>query len=628
MQVLPLKFAHKIIVATVVLLIAALSVSTAINYTSLKRDTENNLEKAIDEISRSVAGNVANWLTARLQIITAIAENSKFDDTPEEMLVAVQQANKAGQLKNTYIGVEKTGQFILNDLTIQLPEGFDARGRPWYVQGKTERAPSFTETYLDATINQQVISAIAPIVKQGQFIGVAGGDIFLDEIANIINSIDFLDLGYAYLLTSDGKILSHPNSEMVNKTVKDLLGVKPTFNNQLIEVDDKNLVSFMKIDGIASVDWYIGIVLDKEKAYQSMVSARNSAIVVGIGSLLVTVLILHFLFNHLMRPIHRLNVAIRDISQGDGDLTQRLTIDSQDEFGQLSENFNGFIDTIHKSMKQVHSAADSLEKHINQVRESAHLGIEMAQQQLSRGSNVSGAINELNSSSQEISSNAVTASELTSAMQVQSNEGVSALNENIRSIGQLSETMSRSSVEIEKLSSETANIVSILDVIKGVSSQTNLLALNAAIEAARAGDAGRGFAVVADEVRHLAQRTQEAATEIESLIENLEQGTVSVVESMTQSQQNSQESVEKANIADTKMQQIIDALSKVDIENHAVADATQQQTLVIKTIDDDIIELMHLNEQGVNNLKQTEQACDSLQSQFSDLNTLVAKFKV
>jgi methyl-accepting chemotaxis protein len=242
---------------------------------------------------------------------------------------------------------------------------------------------------------------------------------------------------------------------------------------------------------------------------------------------------------------------------------------------------------MHDSMQKVQASAANLEQHIEQVRQSSKIGIDMAGQQLNRGNNVSTAVTELNSSSQNISHNAVTAFDLTSGMQAQSNEGLTALSDNIQSIEYLSEIMTQSSDEIEKLSSETKNIVRILGVIKGVSTQTNLLALNAAIEAARAGEAGRGFAVVADEVRQLAQRTQDATLEIETMVDKLEGGTNAVVTSMEASQKNSESSVEKARIADEKMQLIIHTLQQVDDENHAVSDATQQQVSVIKSIDED-----------------------------------------
>jgi methyl-accepting chemotaxis protein len=623
-----LKFSHKIIIATTVLLLIALSASTSINYIFLKDNTQKNLNNAIDEIGRSVSGNIANWLTNRLQIIDAVALNITDINDDEEIFHGVQQAVKAGKMKNTFVGLASTGKFILDDLTIKLPEGFDIRQRPWYLLAKEGRKSSFTETYIDATTDQKVLTAVAPILKNNQFVGAAGGDIFLDEISSILNEIDFLDLGYAYLVTSKGKILSHPDDKYVDKDVSELLGQTPPFLSDLNEINNKTIVSFIPIKGIESVDWYVGVVLDSEKAYQPMVNSRNIAIVVVIVSLLATIILLHLLFSYLMKPIHTLNLAIKGISRGDGDLTERILVDSQDEFGELSQNFNGIIETMHHSMKKVKESAANLEQQIDQVRKSSQVGIDMADQQLNRGESVSTAVTELNHSSQEISTNAVTASDLTSGMQAQSNEGLAALNDNIQSIGHLSKIMTQSSDEIEKLSSETKNIASILDVIKGVSSQTNLLALNAAIEAARAGEAGRGFAVVSDEVRELAQRTQEAALEIETMINNLETGTNAVVASMAESQKNSTNSVEKATIADEKMQLIIHTLQQVDNENHAVTEATQQQVNVIQSIDEDILKLMDLNQQGVQNLQQTQQACDSLQQEFTGLNNLVGKFKV
>jgi methyl-accepting chemotaxis protein len=626
--VFKLNFSRKIIIVATVLVLVALSVSTSINYVFLKDNTQKNLNKAIDEIGHSVSGNIANWLTNRLQIIDAVALNITDINSHDEIFNAVQQAVKAGKMKNTFVGLASTGKFILDDLTIVLPDDFDIRQRPWYLLAKEGLKSSFTETYIDATTDQQVLTAVAPILEGDTFVGAAGGDIFLGEISEILNEIDFLDLGYAYLMTSDGNILSHPNVKNVGKNVRELLGETPSFSSKLNELNDKNIVSFIPIKGIESVDWYVGVVLDREKAYEPMVNARNTAIIVVIISLLVTIILLHLLFSHLMKPIHTLNVAIKGISSGDGDLTQRISVVSQDEFGELSQNFNGFIETMHDSMQQVQESAANLELHIEQVRQSSKIGIDMADQQLKRGNSVSTAVTELNDSSQKISTNAVTASDLTSGMQAQSNQGLVALNENIQSIEHLSEIMAQSSDEIEKLSSETKNIVSILDVIKGVSSQTNLLALNAAIEAARAGEAGRGFAVVADEVRQLAQRTQDATVEIETMIDNLESGTNAVVSSMEASQKNSASSVEKATIADEKMQLIIHTLHQVDDENHAVADATQQQVSVIKSIDEDILHLMELNQQGVQNLQQTQEACDSLQQEFTGLNDLVGKFKV
>ncbi|GLX80788.1 methyl-accepting chemotaxis protein [Thalassotalea eurytherma] len=624
-----LKFAHKIIIVAASLLILALAISTTNHYFSVKQDTKTNLTRAITEISDSVSLNIANWLNGKLAIVESLAKSAGIDQDQVFLERSAVMADVAGDFKNSYVAIEQTGQFILDDKSIVLPADFDPRKRPWYTQAKLQSKSSFTEPYIDVTTNELLISAIAPVKTGSRFLGVAGGDILLDEIATIINSLDFLELGHAFLMTAEGKVLSHPNTKMVDQHFSKLFGMTPVLTAQLTELEGKNqIVSFIRIEGIESVTWYLGVVLDKDKAYQPLADARTQAMIFGVIAVIITIVLLNLLLGQLLKPINGLTKAIKRISEGDGDLTQRLDVRSQDEIGQLSQHFNDFIETIHRSMQKTHEAANALDEQIDQVRQSAKYGIELAQQQLIGGEHIATAVTQLNGSVTEISGNAENASNLTSQMHERSKSGTNALSNNINAIEQLTNNISHSSQEIEKLNIEADNIGKILDVIKGISSQTNLLALNAAIEAARAGEMGRGFAVVADEVRQLAQLTQESTQEIESLIENLQVGTSSVVQTMHESQENSASSVDLANQADIEMREIIKSLTQVDDENHAVATATKQQVDMIQSIDHDVNNMMALNDQGVSSLKQTHQACDLLQSEFASLDKLVSQFKV
>ena len=624
-----LKFSHKIIIVAASLLIIALSISTTNHYLSVQKQTKHNLERAIEEISGSVSSNIANWLNGKLAIVESLAQAASQNQEETFLDQSAVMADVAGNFKNSYVAIEHTGQFILDDKSIVLPADFDPRQRPWYTQAKNQAKPSFTEPYVDVTINELLISAIAPIQSGSTFYGVAGGDILLGEIANIINSLDFLELGHAFLMTDEGKILSHPNAKMVDKHFSSLFGTTPNLSAELVELPEQNiLVSFIPIKGIDSVNWYLGVVLDQDKAYLPLTQARNQALVFGTFAVIITIILLHVLLTRLLSPIRGLTRAIKRIAEEDGDLTQRLEVKSQDELGQLSSYFNHFINTIHQSMRQTHEAAHALDEQISQVRQSAAHGIDLAQEQLVGGEHIAAAVTQLNGSVTEISGNAENASSLTSQMHKRSSSGVDALSDNINAIEQLTENISQSSVEIEKLNVEADNIGKILDVIKDISAQTNLLALNAAIEAARAGEMGRGFAVVADEVRQLAQRTHVSTQEIEALIENLQNGTANVVKTMQESKNNSHSSVQLANQADQQMQEIITGLTQVDDENHAVAMATKQQVDMIQSIDKDVHEMMTLNDQGVSSLKQTHQACDVLQSEFKSLSKLVSQFKV
>ena len=627
-----LKFAHKIIFVAGGLLAFALVSTTVINYLMLKQTTQQNLDSSISEITHSVSGNIANWLNGKLQIIEAVASAASKTSDKAQILAIVQLGDSAGDFKNAYVGLE-AGDFILDDSAVQatLPAGFDPRGRPWYIQVKSSRQSSFTDPYIDVTINTHIISAVAPVQASGQFIGVAGGDILLGEIKNIINAIDFLGLGYGYLMTEKGNILSHPQAQFIDKNVSTIFGHIPARVSELqtVKIDgEAHLVSFVKIEGIASVNWYLGVVLNKKQAFASIATARNWSLLFGLFGLVFTVVCMQFLLRFLLRPVNQLSLAIQDISQGDGDLTKRLEGSSSDEIGLLSTDFNQFLDTIHRSITGVNQAAIQLKESIADVREVTDSSIEISEQQLGRVNNVTVAVSELGQSAQEITHNAANASTLTSSVQLKSEESLSALNDNIAAMDTLSDNMQISSGHMDKLSIETANIDNILEVIKGVSSQTNLLALNAAIEAARAGEMGRGFAVVADEVRQLAQRTHQSTQEIEVLIENLQQGAKAAVQTMEQSQGSSQSSVAMANNAGEKMQFILSSLSAIDSENVAVAQATKQQEKLINGIEEEMTLVNSLNDNREANLQHTITACDQLQQQFNQLDVLVSQFKV
>jgi methyl-accepting chemotaxis protein len=178
------------------------------------------------------------------------------------------------------------------------------------------------------------------------------------------------------------------------------------------------------------------------------------------------------------------------------------------------------------------------------------------------------------------------------------------------------------------LASEADKIGQVMSEIEGIAEQTNLLALNAAIEAARAGEAGRGFAVVADEVRQLAHRTQQSTQEIEDTVSQLQKGSTLAVDLMKTSLEGSEKSVQQADAVGDVMQQIIEAIKQITDANHTVANATDEQNHVVKSLNSDIHIISELSMQGKANLNLTLDECTKLKQQFSDLERMVKKFKV
>ncbi|MGE8502690.1 MAG: methyl-accepting chemotaxis protein [Pseudomonas sp.] len=228
----------------------------------------------------------------------------------------------------------------------------------------------------------------------------------------------------------------------------------------------------------------------------------------------------------------------------------------------------------------------------------------------------------------DVARNAESAATSASNAEDQTRQGGAVVQQAITSIEQLAHTVEASAEAIGRLKGDSANIGTVLDVIKSIAEQTNLLALNAAIEAARAGDAGRGFAVVADEVRALARRTQESTQQIEQLIETLQSGAENAVGVMTKSRSMAGETVEAARQAGTALTLIDEAVSRIQQMNQQIATASEQQSSVAEEINRSISNIRDIAEQSAAASEETSAASVDLARLGSDLQEQVNRFRV
>ena len=396
-----------------------------------------------------------------------------------------------------------------------------------------------------------------------------------------------------------------------------------------VEVNGKTrIVTFTPIKGLPSVNWYLGLSVDKDKSFAMLSEFRTSAIIATIIAVVIIIALLGMLIRILLQPLHVMTRAMEDIADGEGDLTRRLTIQNHDEFGVLGSAFNRFVERIHTSIREVSSATEQVNEVALRVVSASNSSMVNSDEQANRTNSVAAAINELGAAAQEIARNAAQASNQASDARHLAEDGQQVVERNIKAMNQLSQMISASSTNIEALNSKTVNIGQILEVITSISQQTNLLALNAAIEAARAGEAGRGFAVVADEVRNLAHRTQESAQQVQKMIEELQVGARDSVSTMSESQRHSQDSVEIANLAGERLNSVTQRIGEIDGMNQSVATATEEQTSVVESINMDITEINTLNQEGVENLQSTLRACSDLEQQAARLKQLVGSFRI
>lgn len=352
--------------------------------------------------------------------------------------------------------------------------------------------------------------------------------------------------------------------------------------------------------------------------------------IIGIAAvvLLVIAAVGLFVANTILRPLHLMKANLDDIAAGEGDLTRRLAITSQDELGELAGSFNRFVDKIHSLVRQITEMTSQLTGLVNQVSDQAQRSDQAMERQRHETDQVATAINEMSAAAQEVAKSAQGAAV---AAQQTDEEGQAAKRVVAGSISQihaLVKDIRSSGVSLDSLQQDVSSIVSVLGVIRSIADQTNLLALNAAIEAARAGEAGRGFAVVADEVRALASRTQQSTQEIQGMIDRLQAGTQSAVDAMRRSSEAGDGTSAQANQAGASLDTMAQLIGTINSMNAQIASAAEEQTAVAEEINRSVHQIAVAVDSVADETQLGAQTSRSLADLGQRLGKLVGQFRI
>ena len=626
-----LKFRHKVLLSACGVVVLAFALFTLYNDYLQRNTIGQNIESSVQQAGALTASSVRNWMSGRILMLENLAQDIALQGSGAAVAGLVEQPSYTQNFLFTYFG-QADGVFTQRPL-VALPEGFDPRKRSWYGEAANAGRTVLTSPY-QGTVGGLMMSIVTPVKARtsGELMGVAGGDLSLDTVVRLISSVDFGGIGHAFLVDRNGQVIVSPDKDQVMKNLKDIypdaaLKVEPGMQDVTLN-GQQRIISFAPVQGLPSAQWYIGLSIDKDKAYAGLSQFRISAIIAMLIAVAAIAGLLGLLIPVLMRPLTTMGRAMQDIAEGEGDLTRRLAVQHQDEFGELATSFNRFVERIHASISEVSSATRLVHDLSEKVINASNASIIGSEEQSMRTNSVATAINQLGAATQEIARNAADASQHASGASEQADDGRQVVDDAINAMAALSQKISASCEQIETLNASTDEIGKILDVIKGISQQTNLLALNAAIEAARAGEAGRGFAVVADEVRNLAHRTQESAEEVHRMITSLQVGSREAVSTMNESQVSSEQTVQVANQAGERLACVTLRIGEIDGMNQSVATATEEQSAVVESLNLDITQINSLNQQGVENLNETLRHCDALSQQAGRLKQLVGSFRI
>ncbi|WMC12380.1 methyl-accepting chemotaxis protein [Oceanimonas pelagia] len=311
-----------------------------------------------------------------------------------------------------------------------------------------------------------------------------------------------------------------------------------------------------------------------------------------------------------------------------GNLTTQFTDTAQDEAGDMIRALSNMQQRLKQIIHEINESSTllaSTAKELNVVTEQSSRTLNQQSDELEQAAT---AVNEMTSAVEEVARNAAATSQNSDTADEKARIGRDKVSHTISTVNELEQEISHTQRGVESLASRVRDIGTVLDVIRSIAEQTNLLALNAAIEAARAGESGRGFAVVADEVRALARRTQESTTEIEAMMNAIQNETNDTVNAIQISTERSAMTRKVAQEAGEALHLITDAIMQINHQNQTIASAAEEQASVSREVDRNLVNIRDLSVQTSAGASQTNMSSSELARLAERLSRLVGKFTV
>ena len=408
-------------------------------------------------------------------------------------------------------------------------------------------------------------------------------------------------LGQAYRAGRDQFLAANADPAVGDKAVK---GIDRAASEQM-----SNLVKQLHQQGVQ----------ESELIANETSRTMTLGITILLGSALLITLLSLWLVNHqILNPIKQLITHITRLSQGE--FTQTLRLQRQDELGHLVQAANSLRDSLVDTFSQIKHSTDQLDRASSELQQISGKMADGTQDQFARTDLLATAMHEMSATAQDVAHNAATAAHAADQADQAAKEGEQVMQATINTITHMSQEIENTAGVIQRLDEDSRRISTVLEVIRTIAEQTNLLALNAAIEAARAGEQGRGFAVVADEVRTLAKRTADSTAEINKIIDKVQNGTQDAVQAIASGQQFSEQSVTQVTQAGEMLRHITQAIGEIHNMNQQIATAAEEQTSVAEDISRNLVDIKDIATSNGENAQQTQHTSHQLHTISSELS--------
>lgn len=542
---------------------------------------------------------------------------------------------------------------------------YDYLSQDWYTSARKANKIVWSEPYFDdATKITMITTSVHMYSATNKFIGVTTGDINLSQLQKIVNSMKVGTKGKAILLTKDGKYLAGVDTAKImkvkissdeNKSLatagKNLLSQ----NKGVATFTDNNGVNKVYYSTESELGWKICLIIPQSELNASSSNLLITSLIVIAITLFLLVIVILLYSGYLTNRLKPVNLLSKNIALGDL-ATDSLVAKGDDEISQMSENLNTMVENLRTIVQEVSSTLENVvatAEELSSNTEQTQLASEQiakALQDVAGGGETQTILtnkavvvtDDIFNQIKSILSNVNKANIASKEAYSKAKTGNIVVSTALAKMSKIETKVGVSSTIIDTLGQKSGEISNIISLITSIAQQTNLLALNAAIEAARAGEHGKGFAVVADEVRKLAEQSQVASNHISTLVSEIQKDVKSAVDSMKDGTESVKEGIEAVQDVGKTFNTILVEVDSVsvqtqEIENRAdkVYEGTESLVVSIASINkitsesnDSTQTIAASTEEQTASMKEVANVAEALATMSSDLELVVAKFKL
>lgn len=544
---------NKLIFLLIGIIVIPIVTLALITYSNAKHVLESEFKKNSMQMAEKLSSIIETYITENENNINMLSNNLNIKDVlnnkPEELVYTYNALQSYQEVHPdsmaVYIATHDKRLFVYPK--VNLPKGFDPTARPWYQETMKAGKMTWTEPYLDEASGKLTVTVAKPAKNsKGELIGVVGADISLDVLSELVSETRLGKEGHFFIANNTGNILAHTDKKFNNKEipVKDILDSVRSKKSDTIDYSYNGKNNFAVFTTNNKTGWSIVGEMSYSEIQESLSVIFKVISAAGVVIIILAAVLGMFFSKPIIKSLNKLVDDMKGI--GDGNLTIRSDIKSNDEIGilaltlnSMSENLGELMKDINNISTEVTSAADSLasmaeessastEEITKVIAEVSNITIDQA-----KGTDMAlSKIKDLSNSIHLVASAISDSKEIFDKVDSLNEKGIEAVKMLTQSTKENNDAAKKVSKVINEVDIKSDEIGSIIDTIEKIAAQTNLLALNASIEAARAGEAGRGFSVVADEVRKLAEQSKDATSKIRDLVIGIQSGSKNAVNTM------------------------------------------------------------------------------------------------